>query len=220
MKFFIDTANIDEIKACAASGFLDGVTTNPSLMAREGIADQRQRIKEICSLTEGPVSAEVLAEDAPGMIAEARDLASIASNVAVKLPLTLPGLAATKALAGEGVAVNLTLVFSPLQALLAAKAGAAFVSPFVGRLDDVGADGMQLVEEIVSIFSNYPFETEIIVASIRSPQHVLRAALLGADICTIPHKVIAQLVSHPLTDRGLEAFLADHRKAAGKTPAN
>jgi transaldolase len=217
VKFFLDTANIDEIKACASFGFLDGVTTNPSLMAREGIANQRNRILEICSITDGPVSAEVLATDTEGMIEEAQSLFEIAGNVAVKIPLTMPGLAATRALADSGKAVNLTLVFSPLQALLAAKAGAAFVSPFVGRLDDVGEDGMQLVEDIVSIYTNYAFETEVIVASIRSPQHVLRAALAGVDICTVPFKVIEQLAQHPLTDKGLAAFLEDHRKASAKS---
>ncbi|MDR1312983.1 MAG: fructose-6-phosphate aldolase [Deltaproteobacteria bacterium] len=216
MKFFLDTANIDEIKRCATFGFLDGVTTNPSLMAREGISDQAERIKEICELSEGPVSAEVLATDTEAMVEEARTLAEIAPNVVVKLPLTMPGLAATRELAEMGVAVNVTLVFSPLQSLLAAKAGAAFVSPFVGRLDDIGQDGMDLVENIVSIYSNYAFETEVIVASIRSPQHVLRAALIGADICTIPFKVIEQLASHPLTDKGLAAFLADHQNAAAR----
>jgi transaldolase len=216
MKFFLDTANIDEIKTCASYGFLDGVTTNPTLMAREGISDQKARIKEICKITDGPVSAEVLATDEAGMLAEARDLAAIAVNVAVKLPLTLPGLAATRVLADEGVAVNLTLVFSPLQALLAAKAGAAFVSPFVGRLDDIGMNGMKLVESIIDIYGNYVFDTEIIVASIRNPIHVLEAATMGAEICTVPLKVIQQLASHPLTDRGLEAFLEDHRKASSK----
>jgi transaldolase len=216
MKFFLDTANLDEIKDCESLGFLDGVTTNPSLMAREGIADQRERIREICSLTAGPVSAEVLATDVDGMVAEARELHTISSNVAIKLPMTLSGLAATRRLTDEGMVVNLTLVFSPLQAILAAKAGAAFVSPFVGRLDDVGEDGMRLVEKMVEIYNNYAFETEIIVASIRSPRHVLRAALMGADCCTIPFKVIKQLAEHPLTDKGLEAFLADNAKAAGR----
>jgi transaldolase len=216
MKFFIDTANLDEIKTAASFGFLDGVTTNPSLMAREGIADQEARIKEICHITDGPVSAEVLAVDTPGMLSEGRKLAALAHNVAVKLPLTLEGLEATRTLASEGIKVNLTLVFSPLQALMAAKAGAAFVSPFVGRLDDIGQDGFQLVDDIISIYNNYAFETEIIVASIRHPQHVLRAALSGADISTIPFKVIKQLASHPLTDKGLAEFLADHEKTQKK----
>jgi len=212
MKFFIDTANIDEIKKAAKFGFLDGVTTNPSLMAKEGIAKQDDHIKAICDLTPGPVSAEALSTDTEGMIKEGRHLASLASNVAVKLPLTMDGLAATGILAGEGIKVNLTLVFSPLQALLAAKAGAAFVSPFVGRLDDIGHDGMELIEQIITIYGNYGFETEIIVASIRSPQHVLQSAILGADIATIPFKVIKDLAVHPLTDKGVAAFLADHAK--------
>ncbi|MDR2460670.1 MAG: fructose-6-phosphate aldolase [Deltaproteobacteria bacterium] len=216
MKFFLDTANLDEIQKAASIGFLDGVTTNPSLMAKEGIGDQEQRIKEICAITSGPVSAEVIATELDGMISEAHKLSSLAHNVVVKLPLTVSGLEATKTLANDGVKVNLTLVFSPLQALLAAKAGAAYVSPFVGRLDDVGEDGMRLVEEIISIYTNYAYETEIIVASIRSPQHVLRAALIGADISTIPFKVIAQLAQHPLTDKGLAAFLEDHAKAQAK----
>jgi transaldolase len=216
MKFFIDTANLDEIRQAAAYGLLDGVTTNPSLMAKEGLSEQDAHIKAICALTDGPVSAEVLATDTEGMLKEGRHLAGLADNVAVKLPMTLEGLAATRALAAEGLKVNLTLVFSALQAMLAAKAGAAFVSPFVGRLDDVGQDGMGLVSEIVTIYGQYGFETEIIVASVRSPRHVLKSALLGADIATIPFNVIRQLVAHPLTDRGLAVFLADHAKAAGK----
>jgi len=216
MKFFIDTANIDEIRQAAAYGLLDGVTTNPSLMAREGISEQDAHIKAICALTDGPVSAEVLATDQEGMLREGRRLASLADNVAVKLPLTLEGLAATRILAAEGLRVNLTLVFSALQAMLAAKAGASFVSPFVGRLDDVGQDGLELVSEIVTIYGHYGFETEIIVASVRSPQHVLKSALMGADIATIPWNVIRQMAAHPLTDKGLAAFLADHAKAAGR----
>lgn len=216
MKFFIDTANIEEIKKAASFGFLDGVTTNPSLMAKEGISEQDGHIKAICALTDGPVSAEVLALDLEGMVKEGRHLASLAPNVVVKLPLTMEGLAATGILAADGIKVNLTLVFSPLQALLGAKAGAAYVSPFVGRLDDVGHDGMSLIEEILTIFGNYGFETEIIVASVRTTQHVLQSAMLGADIATIPFKVIQQLASHPLTDKGVAAFLADHAKVAGK----
>jgi transaldolase len=216
MKFFIDTANIDEIRQAADYGLLDGVTTNPSLIAREGLSEQDDHIKAICALTNGPVSAEVLAVDKEGMLKEGRRLAGLADNVAVKLPLTLDGLAATRILAAEGLRVNLTLVFSALQAILAAKAGAAFVSPFVGRLDDVGQDGLGLVSEIVTIYDHYGFETEIIVASVRSPQHVLKSALMGADIATIPWSVIRQMVAHPLTDRGLAAFLADHAKAAGR----
>jgi len=216
MKFFIDTANLDEIKKAASFGFLDGVTTNPSLMAKEGVARQDEHIKAICAITPGPVSAEVLATDLDGMIKEGRHLASLAPNVVVKLPLTMDGLAATGKLADDGIKVNLTLVFSPLQALLAAKAGAAFVSPFVGRLDDIGHDGMSIIEEILTIYGNYGFETEIIVASVRTTQHVLQSAMLGADIATIPFKVIQQLASHPLTDKGVAAFLADHAKVAGK----
>ncbi|MDR2301306.1 MAG: fructose-6-phosphate aldolase [Deltaproteobacteria bacterium] len=212
MKFFIDSANLVEIKGAANFGFLDGVTTNPSLMAKEGISDQNARIKEICSMTAGPVSAEVLALEVPDMIAEGSALAAIASNVVVKLPMTMSGLQATKALSDKGVKVNMTLVFSGLQALLAAKAGASYVSPFVGRLDEIGTDGMNLVEEINRIYGNYGFKTEIIVASVRHPQHVLGAALIGADICTIPFNVIKQLAGHPLTDKGLSAFMADHNK--------
>ncbi|MDR1922020.1 MAG: fructose-6-phosphate aldolase, partial [Candidatus Adiutrix sp.] len=197
-------------------GFLDGVTTNPSLMAREGISRQEAHIRAICELTPGPVSAEALAVESGAMIEEGRRLAALAPNVAVKLPSTLEGLKATGTLAGEGIKVNLTLIFSPLQALLAAKAGAAFVSPFVGRLDDVGHDGLSLVEEIMTIYGNYAFETDIIVASVRSPQHVLKAALIGADIATIPFKVIGQLAGHPLTDKGLADFMADQAKVAGK----
>jgi transaldolase len=214
MKFFIDTANLDEIREAAGYGILDGVTTNPSLMAREKIIDQDQRIKEICALTPGPVSAEALATETEAMISEARHLASLAPNVVIKLPLTMDGLAATKVLSAEGRKVNVTLVFSAVQALLAARAGAAFVSPFVGRLDEVGVDGMGLIEEIMTIFGNYRLDSEVIVASVRHPQHVLRAALIGADICTIPLAVIKQLSKHPLTDKGLAAFLADHAKLA------
>ncbi|MDR1677378.1 MAG: fructose-6-phosphate aldolase [Deltaproteobacteria bacterium] len=212
MKFFIDSANLVDIKGAANFGFLDGVTTNPSLMAKEGISDQVGRIKEICSLTNGPVSAEVLALESPEMVKEAMSLVAIANNVVIKLPVTMAGFQATKILSEKGIKVNMTLVFSPLQALLAAKAGAAYVSPFVGRLDDIGTDGIGLVEQIIRIFSNYGIKTEVIVASVRSPQHVLSAALLGADICTIPFAVIKQLAGHPLTDKGLSAFLADHNK--------
>jgi transaldolase len=212
MKFFIDSANLVEIKGAANFGFLDGVTTNPSLMAKEFISDQNSRIKEICSLTRGPVSAEVLALETSDMITEGLALSAIAPNVVVKLPMTMSGLQATKALSDKNVKVNVTLVFSAVQALLAAKAGASYVSPFVGRLDEIGTDGMALVEEIIRIFGNYNFATEIIVASVRHPQHVLGAALVGADICTIPFSVIKQLAVHPLTDKGLSAFMADHNK--------
>ncbi len=215
MKFFIDTANLEQIKEAASYGFLDGVTTNPSLMAKEGIKEQDEHIKKICALVpHGPVSAEVIATDFEGMVKEGRKLAQLADNVAVKLPMTMDGLKATKLLSEENIMVNVTLVFSSLQALLAAKAGAAFVSPFVGRLDDIGHNGMDLVDEIVTIYNNYGFETEIIVASVRHPGHVQQAATLGADIATIPFSVIAQLAKHPLTDKGIAAFLADHDKVA------
>lgn len=208
MKFFIDTANLDEIKKAAAIGMVDGVTTNPSLIAREGCPFE-QRIREICSLIEGPVSAEVISTDFEGMIMDARKLAAIAPNVVVKIPMTTEGLKATRELAGQGIKTNVTLIFSPLQALLAAKAGATYVSPFIGRLDDISQTGMELVADIVQIFDNYCFDTEIIVASVRNPIHVLEAARLGADIATIPYKVIAQLAHHPLTEIGLQKFLSD-----------
>ncbi len=211
MKFFIDTANLDEIRKAADLGLADGVTTNPSLIAKENCAFE-DRIREICSIVDGPVSAEVISTDVDGMLKEARKLAEIASNIVVKIPMTTDGLKATKKLAGEGIKINVTLVFSPLQALLTAKAGASYASPFIGRLDDISHEGMNLVEDIVQIFDNYAFDTEIIVASIRHPIHVLDAAKIGADIATIPYKVIAQLASHPLTDIGLEKFLADWEK--------
>lgn len=212
MKFFIDTANLDEINKAHDVGLLDGVTTNPSLIAKEGRDDFKELLKDICKIVDGPVSAEVVATDAEGMVREARELSKLADNIAVKIPLIEEGLKATKTLSHEGIAVNMTLCFSPLQALMAAKAGAAYVSPFVGRLDDVGHVGMDLVEQIVNIYENYGFETEVIVASIRNPTHVLDAALIGADIATIPYKVIQQLIRHPLTDTGLEKFLADWKK--------
>lgn len=208
MKFFIDTANLDEIKKAAAIGMVDGVTTNPSLIAREGCPFE-QRIGEICGLIDGPVSAEVISTDSDGMMMDARRLAAIAPNVVVKIPMTTEGLKAARELAGQGVKTNVTLIFSPLQALLAAKAGATYVSPFIGRLDDISQTGMELVADIVQIFDNYCFDTEIIVASVRNPIHVLEAARLGADIATIPYKVIAQLAHHPLTEIGLQKFLSD-----------
>ncbi|MCD6199607.1 MAG: fructose-6-phosphate aldolase [Deltaproteobacteria bacterium] len=211
MKFFIDTANLDEIRKAADLGLADGVTTNPSLIAKENCTFE-DRIREICSIVDGPVSAEVISTDVDGMVKEAGKLAEIASNVVVKIPMTTDGLRATKKLAGEGIKTNVTLVFSPLQALLTAKAGASYVSPFIGRLDDISHEGMNLVEDIIQIFDNYAFDTEIIVASIRHPIHVLEAAKIGADIATIPYKVIAQLAHHPLTDIGLEKFLADWEK--------
>lgn len=215
MKFFIDTANIDEIKDANALGVLDGVTTNPSLIAREGISGReafKKHIKQICEIVQGPVSAEGVCSDLDGMLAEARELAGIDEHVVVKIPMTTTGLKAVKTLSQEGVQTNVTLVFSPLQALLAAKAGAAFISPFVGRLDDISQDGMDLVKQIIDIFSNYLFEAEIIVASVRNPVHVLTAARIGADIATIPYKVIEQLARHPLTDIGIEKFLQDWKK--------
>jgi transaldolase len=219
MKFFIDTANLDEIKDAHELGVLDGVTTNPSLIAKEGIASPeafRDHIKQICEIVQGPVSAEGVCCDMGGMLGEARELAAIDPHVVVKIPMTRAGLKAVKTLSEEGIQTNVTLVFSPLQALLAAKAGAAYISPFVGRLDDIAQDGMDLVRQILDIFSNYLFETEIIVASIRNPLHVLTAARLGADIATIPHKVIEQLVRHPLTDIGIEKFLQDWKKVDKK----
>jgi len=215
VKFFIDTANLDEIKEAHSIGILDGVTTNPSLIAKEGISGREafeQHIKTICELTQAPVSAEVMSTGSEEMIEEARTLAKIDPHVVVKIPMTTEGLKAVRQLSDEGIKTNVTLVFSPLQALMAAKAGASYVSPFVGRLDDIVHDGMKLVEDIVDIFSNYLFEAEIIVASVRNPLHVLTAAKLGADIATIPFKVINQLANHPLTDLGMAGFLKDWKK--------
>jgi transaldolase len=211
MKFFIDTANIDEIRQASALGMVDGVTTNPSLVAKEG-REFKGLIREICDIIDGPVSAEVVSLDSKGMVAEARDLARIAENIVVKIPMIEEGLKAVAVLAREGIKVNVTLCFSPIQALMAAKAGAAYISPFVGRLDDISHVGMDLVEQILTIYENYGFDTEVIVASIRNPIHVLDAALMGADIATIPFKVIQQLIRHPLTDIGLEKFLADWKR--------
>ncbi|HPE48502.1 MAG: fructose-6-phosphate aldolase [Hyphomonas sp.] len=215
MKFFVDTANTDDIAELAATGLIDGVTTNPSLVAKAG-RPFTDVIKEICGLVDGPVSAEVVATDYDGMIAEGRKLAGIAENVAVKLPLTWDGLKACKTLTGEGTMVNVTLCFSANQALLAAKAGATFISPFIGRLDDINLDGMELISDIRQIYDNYLFDTEILAASIRSPNHVKESALAGADVATMPPNVIKALVSHPLTDKGLETFLADAKKAGIK----
>ena len=212
MKFFIDTANLEEIRKANELGLLDGVTTNPTLIAREGRADFKDLLKEICNIVEGPVNAEVVSLDADGMIREAKDLAKLADNIVIKIPLIEEGLKAVKALAAEGIKCNVTLCFSPIQALMAAKAGAAYISPFVGRLDDIGHRGMDLVEQIVTIYENYGYETEIIVASIRNPTHVLDAALMGADIATIPYNVMQQLIKHPLTDIGLRRFLEDWKK--------
>jgi len=212
MKFFIDTANLEEIRKANDLGLLDGVTTNPTLISREGRSDFKDLLREICSIVDGPVNAEVVSLDADGMIKEARDLAKLADNIVVKIPLIEEGLKAVKALASEDIRSNVTLCFSPVQALMAAKAGAAYISPFVGRLDDISHRGMDLVEQIVTIYENYGYDTEIIVASIRNPTHVLDAALMGADIATIPYKVIQQLIKHPLTDIGLSKFLEDWKK--------
>jgi len=215
MKFFIDTANLDEIKEAASLGVLDGVTTNPSLVAKvQGKFEDI--LLSICKIVNGPVSAEVVSLDAEGMIREGRALARIHKNIVIKIPITTEGLKAIKQLESEGIAVNVTLIFSPTQALLAAKAGASFVSPFVGRIDDISQTGMQLVHDIVAIFNNYNYKTEVIVASIRSPMHVVEAALIGAHIATIPFKVIEQLVKHPLTDIGIKNFLADWEKVKAR----
>jgi len=211
MKFFIDTANIEEIKKANELGLLDGVTTNPSLVSKEG-REFKELIIEICGIVNGPVSAEVISSDAKGMIKEAKELAKLADNIVVKIPLIKEGLKAVKILSEEGIRTNVTLCFSAVQALMAAKAGANYISPFVGRLDDIGHDGMEVVEQILGIYENYGYETEIIVASIRNPIHVLKAALMGADIATIPFNVMEQLIKHPLTDAGLEKFLADWKK--------
>ena len=212
MKFFIDTANVDEIKEALSMGMVDGVTTNPTLIAREA-RPFKEIITEICEIVNGPISAEVISTDHYAMVKEARDLAAIHDNIVVKIPMTIDGLKATRKLSDDNIRTNVTLVFSPLQALMAAKAGAAFVSPFVGRLDDISQDGLVLVEQIVEIYSNYAFDTEIIVASVRDPLHVLEAALLGADIATIPFNVLSKLAAHPLTDKGLQAFLDDWQKS-------
>jgi len=211
MKLFLDSANLDEIREVAGWGVLDGVTTNPSLCSKETVSFE-DNIRRICALTPGPVSAECVSLKAEEILPEARALARIAPNVAVKIPVGVEGLKATKQLDGEGIAVNMTLVFSAGQALLAAKAGARFVSPFIGRLDDVSEDGMALIEEIVQIFENYRTKTEVIVASIRHPRHVIEAARIGADIATVPFAVMQKLVRHPLTDAGVERFLADWGK--------
>ena len=215
MKFFIDTANVKEIREAASLGVVDGVTTNPSLVAKEG-RDFKQVIAEICSIVEGPISAEAVSLKADDMIAEGTELAKLHKNIVVKLPMTKDGLKATKVLAEKGIKVNMTLVFSPSQALLAAKVGAAYVSPFVGRLDDISHYGMDLVQQIITIFDNYGYSTEVIVASIRNPLHVVDAAIAGAHIATIPFNVIDQLVKHPLTDIGIEKFLADWKKLEKK----
>jgi len=208
MKFFIDTANIKEIKEAAALGILDGVTTNPSLVAKEG-KDFRTLLDEIIKIVDGPISAEVISTDYDGILKEARDLSSIHRNIVVKIPLIKEGLKAVKTLSEEDIKVNVTLCFSPTQALLAAKAGATYISPFIGRLDDISTNGMDLISQVVQIYSNYNFETQVLVASVRHPMHVAEAALIGADVCTIPFGVINKLFNHPLTDIGLEKFLSD-----------
>ncbi|HMT08854.1 MAG TPA: fructose-6-phosphate aldolase [Pyrinomonadaceae bacterium] len=213
MKFFIDTANLDEIREANELGMIDGVTTNPSLVAKEGDVDFKEHIAKICAIVEGDVSAEVTALDTAGMLAEGRELAAIAPNVVIKVPLTLDGLKACRTFRNEGTKVNVTLCFSAAQALLAAKAGASYISPFIGRLDDIGQDGMALIRDIVDIYGNYNFETEVLAASIRHPMHIVDCALAGADVSTIPFKVITQLVKHPLTDKGLEGFLNDWKKS-------
>lgn len=211
MKFFIDTANIKEIKEANDLGLIDGVTTNPSLVAREG-KDFLKLLDEICCIVDGPISAEVVSLDAEGMVKEGKELAKRHKNIIIKVPMTREGLKATKALTSKGIKTNVTLVFSPVQALLAAKAGATYVSPFVGRLDDISHRGMELVEQIIQIFNNYNLPTQVIVASIRNPVHVLDAALIGAHVATIPFSVIEQLTKHPLTDIGIEKFLKDWEK--------
>ena len=216
MKFFIDTADIDEIRDLAATGLVDGVTTNPSLVAKSG-RDFKEVVAEICEAVPGPVSAEVTATDSEGMIAEGKELAKIAKNVTVKVPLTMDGLKACRALTDGGTMVNVTLCFSANQALLAAKAGATFISPFIGRLDDINLDGMDLIREIRIIYDNYDaLDTQILAASIRSPNHVKDSAMAGADVATVPPAVLRSLVKHPLTDKGLEAFLADWAKTGQK----
>lgn len=215
MKFFLDTGNIDEIREGILLGMVDGVTTNPSLVAKEK-RDFDSVVREILEIVEGPVSLEVVSLDAPGMVEEGKTLAGLGENVVVKIPMTAEGLKATRVLSEEGIAVNETLIFSPSQALLAAKAGASYVSPFVGRLDDISHTGMDLVEQILTIFDNYDLNCEVIVASVRNPLHVVEAAMLGAHIATMPFKILEQLIRHPLTDLGIEKFLADWKKVPKK----
>lgn len=213
MKFFIDTANITEIKEAVSLGLIDGVTTNPSLVSKEN-REFRGLVKEICSIVDGPVSAEVISLETEGMLKEARELSTIHKNIVIKIPMLPEGLKAVRTLTKEGIKTNVTLIFSPSQALLAAKAGATYVSPFVGRLDDVSHIGMDIVSQIRSIFDNYGYDTEIIVASIRNPLHVVDAAMMGADVATIPYKVLLQLASHPLTDIGIKKFMEDWQKVS------
>ena len=215
MKLFLDTANFKEIEEINSWGVLDGVTTNPTLLAKEAAPDKdyKQMLKEICAEVDGAVSAEVVSTDTDGMLREARDLVTIADNIYVKFPCTTAGLAATKTARGEGIHVNMTLVFSPAQALLAAKAGANFISPFLGRVDDIATDGMDILAQCIEVVKNYDFSSEILASSLRGPMHVVEAARLGSDIATMPHGVFAQLIKHPLTDIGLERFIADWEKA-------
>lgn len=213
MKFFIDTANLDEIREAAELGLVDGVTTNPSLVAKEGDIDFKERIVEICNIIKGDVSAEVTALDTAGMLEQGRELAGLADNVVVKCPLTWDGLKATRILSADQIKVNVTLCFSATQAILAAKAGATYISPFIGRLDDISENGMQLIRDIVKIYGNYGFTTEVLAASIRHPMHIVESALAGAQVATIPFKVLKQIVKHPLTDKGLDAFLADWKNS-------
>jgi len=216
MKFFLDTANLDEIRNAAAFGIADGVTTNPSLIAKEGNVDFKEHIAAICQIVSGPVSAECTSEDAEGMISQGRDYATIAPNVVIKCPLTREGLKATNKLSNEGIKVNVTLCFSAAQAILAAKAGASFISPFLGRLDDIGENGLLLLQDIIEVYRNYDWKTEVLAASIRHPIHAIEAARMGADIATMPFKVIDQMFNHPLTDKGQAQFLADWRKSGRK----
>lgn len=215
MKIFIDTANLEEIREAASFGVLDGVTTNPSLISKEGYKDLPKYYKEVCSIVSGPVSAEVISKDYEGILKEGRELSKLAPNIYVKVPLIREGLKAVKTFAAEGVKTNVTLCFSPSQAVLAAKAGADIVSPFIGRLDDISERGMGIIEQIVQIFGNYGFTTKVLVASVRNPMHFVEACLIGADITTLPFKVLDQLIKHPLTDIGLEKFIRDYKKING-----
>jgi transaldolase len=216
MKFFLDTANLNELREAAAFGLLDGVTTNPTLISKEGDVDFKQHIAAICEITQGPVSAETTTQDRDGMLRQGREYSKIAPNVVIKCPLTREGLKTTRELAGEGIKVNVTLCFSAAQAILAAKAGASFISPFLGRLDDIGEDGLQLLSDIVEIYRNYEWKTEVLAASLRNPIHVIESARMGADIATMPFKVMDQLFNHPLTDKGQAQFLADWQKSGRK----
>ncbi|MEZ4826487.1 MAG: fructose-6-phosphate aldolase [Bacteroidia bacterium] len=213
MKFFIDTANLDEILEASQMGILDGVTTNPSLMAKEGITDVKGHYLRICEMVDGDVSAEVIATDYEGIVKEGRELVKIHPNITVKIPMIKEGVKAIKTLSSEGIKINTTLIFNPIQALVAAKAGAKYVSPFIGRLDDIGQDGMELIHDIRQVFDNYGIETQILAASIRHNQHLLACALAGADVATMPFAVIGSMIKHPLTDSGLAKFLADHAKS-------